>query len=139
MFSAFGGEKPYKRRGNAFLPNRAVFALPLGGWQYFIHVFFCEGGGGGVIPCAGERKAHKQNHPQNLGTIPRKYFLCFFVCSAVEISSQKVADFECRFPYESYVKNRAPLWPFWGEGFWGNIVQRAAKGWKTQAGGGNTP
>ena len=29
--SAFGGEKPYKIRGNAFLPNRTVFALPQGG------------------------------------------------------------------------------------------------------------
>ena len=33
----------------------------------------------------------------------------------------RVADFECRFPYDSYGKNRAPFWPFWGEGFWGNI------------------
>ena len=38
-----------------------------------------------------------------------------------EISAQKVADFECRFPYDSYGKDRAPFWLFWGEGFWGNI------------------
>ena len=38
-----------------------------------------------------------------------------------ENSSQKVADFECRFPYDSYGKSRAPLWPFLGEGFWGSI------------------
>ena len=31
-----------------------------------------------------------------------------------EISSQKVADFECRFPCGSYGKNRAPFWPFLG-------------------------
>ena len=33
-----------------------------------------------------------------------------------EIWSQKVADFECRFPYDSNGKNRAPFWPFLGEG-----------------------
>ena len=38
-----------------------------------------------------------------------------------EISSQKLADFECRVPYDSYGKNRAPFWPFLGEGLWGNI------------------
>ena len=38
-----------------------------------------------------------------------------------EFSSQKVADFECRFPYDTYGKNRAPFWPFLGEGFWDNI------------------
>ena len=38
-----------------------------------------------------------------------------------EISSQKVADCECRFLYDSHGKNRAPLWPFLGEGLWGNI------------------
>ena len=38
-----------------------------------------------------------------------------------EISSQKLADFECRFPYDSYGKNRGPFWPFLSEGFWGNI------------------
>ena len=38
-----------------------------------------------------------------------------------EIPSQKVADFECRFPYGPYGKNRARFWPFLGEGFWGNI------------------
>ena len=38
-----------------------------------------------------------------------------------EVSSQKVADFKCRLPYDSYVNNRAPFWPFLGEGFWGNI------------------
>ena len=31
MFSVFGAEKPYKRRGNAFLPNRTVFAVPTRG------------------------------------------------------------------------------------------------------------
>ena len=39
-----------------------------------------------------------------------------------EISSQKVADFECGFPYESYGKNRAPFWPlfpFWEKDFGG--------------------
>ena len=41
--------------------------------------------------------------------------------SCPEISSQKVADFECGFPYDSYGKNRAPFWPFLGEGFWRNI------------------
>ena len=30
-------------------------------------------------------------------------------------------DFECRFPYDSYGRDRAPFWPFLGEGFWGNI------------------
>ena len=35
-----------------------------------------------------------------------------------EISSQKMADFECRFPYNSYGRDRAPFWPFLGEGFW---------------------
>ena len=40
-----------------------------------------------------------------------------------EISSQKLADFECRFPYDSYGRARAPLWPFLGAGFWGNIRQ----------------
>ena len=34
---------------------------------------------------------------------------------------QKQADFECRFPYESYGRDRAPFWPFLGEGFWGKI------------------
>ena len=34
-----------------------------------------------------------------------------------EISSQKLADFECRFPYDSYGKNRAPFWPFWDKDF----------------------
>ena len=31
-----------------------------------------------------------------------------------EISSQKLADFnlECRSPYDSYVRDRPPLWPF---------------------------
>ena len=38
-----------------------------------------------------------------------------------EILSQKLAHFECRFPYDSYGRNGAPLWPFLGEGFWGNI------------------
>ena len=33
----------------------------------------------------------------------------------------EVADFESRFPYDSYGKNRAPFWAFFGEGFWGNI------------------
>ena len=31
-----------------------------------------------------------------------------------EISFQKVADVECRFPYDSYGKNRAPSWPVLG-------------------------
>ena len=35
-----------------------------------------------------------------------------------EISSQKLADFECRFPDDSYGRDRAPFWPFLGEGFW---------------------
>ena len=35
-----------------------------------------------------------------------------------EISSQKLADLECRFPYHSYERNRAPSRPFLGEGFW---------------------
>ena len=38
-----------------------------------------------------------------------------------EISSQEVADFECRFPHDFYAKNRAPFWPYLREGFWGNI------------------
>ena len=38
-----------------------------------------------------------------------------------EMSSQKVADLECGSPYDSYRKNRAPSWPFLGDGFWGNI------------------
>ena len=38
-----------------------------------------------------------------------------------EILSQKVADSECRFPYDSYGKNRALFWPCLGEGFWSNI------------------
>ena len=38
-----------------------------------------------------------------------------------EILSQKVADLERRFPYDSYGKNRAPFWPFLGEGLCGNI------------------
>ena len=38
-----------------------------------------------------------------------------------EISSQKLADFECRFPYDPFGRDRAPFWPFLGEGFWGNI------------------
>ena len=38
-----------------------------------------------------------------------------------EISAQKLADFECRFPYGSYGRDRAPFWPLLGEGFWGNI------------------
>ena len=29
-----------------------------------------------------------------------------------EISSQKLADFECRFPYDSHGRDRAPFWPF---------------------------
>ena len=36
---------------------------------------------------------------------------------------QKLADFECRFPYDSYGRDRAPFWPFLGEGFRGNIQQ----------------
>ena len=49
-----------------------------------------------------------------------------FVCSAVqqrgrgrteEISSQKLADFECRFTYDSYGRGRVPFWPFLGEDF----------------------
>ena len=40
-----------------------------------------------------------------------------------EISSQKLADFECRFPYDSYGRDRATFCPFLGEGFWGNIRQ----------------
>ena len=31
-----------------------------------------------------------------------------------EISSQKLADFECRFPYDSYGRDGAPFWPFLG-------------------------
>ena len=46
-----------------------------------------------------ERKGPPRNHP--------------------EISSQKVADFECRFPYDSYGKNSAPLSTL----CWGNIQQ----------------
>ena len=38
-----------------------------------------------------------------------------------EISSQKVANFECRFPYDCYGRDTAPFWPFLGAGFWGNI------------------
>ena len=38
-----------------------------------------------------------------------------------ESSSQTLANFECRFPYDSYGMDRAPSWPFLGEGFWGNI------------------
>ena len=38
-----------------------------------------------------------------------------------EISSQKLADLDCRFPYDSYGRDRAPVWPFLGEEFWGNI------------------
>ena len=34
-----------------------------------------------------------------------------------EISCQKVADFECRFPYDSYGKNRVSFGPFLGEIF----------------------
>ena len=33
----------------------------------------------------------------------------------------ETVDFECRFPYDSYGRDRAPFWPFLGEGFWGNI------------------
>ena len=44
-----------------------------------------------------ERKGAPRNHP--------------------EVSSQKVADFECRFPYDSYGKNRAPFGLFWEKGF----------------------
>ena len=29
--------------------------------------------------------------------------------------------FECRFPHDSYGRDRAPFRPFSGEGFWGNI------------------
>ena len=38
--------------------------------------------------------------------------------SPPEISSQKLADFECRFPYDFYGRDRAPFWPFLEEGFW---------------------
>ena len=31
-----------------------------------------------------------------------------------EVSSQKVADFQCRCPYDSYGKNRALFWPLFG-------------------------
>ena len=40
-----------------------------------------------------------------------------------EISRQKLADFECRFPHTSYGRDRAPSWPFLGERFWGNILR----------------
>ena len=30
-----------------------------------------------------------------------------------EISSQKLVDFECRLPYDSYGRDRAPLWTIW--------------------------
>ena len=38
-----------------------------------------------------------------------------------EISSQELADFECRLPYDAYGRDSASFWPFLGEGFWGNI------------------
>ena len=38
-----------------------------------------------------------------------------------EMSSRKLGDFECRYPYDSYRRDRAPFWPFLGAGFWGNI------------------
>ena len=38
-----------------------------------------------------------------------------------ETSSQKLADIGCRSPYDCYGRDRAPLWSFLGEGFWGNI------------------
>ena len=38
-----------------------------------------------------------------------------------EISPRKLVDFECRFSYDSCGRDRAPFWPFLGEGFWGNI------------------
>ena len=38
-----------------------------------------------------------------------------------EISSQRLANFECGFPYDSYGRDRASFWPLLGEGFWGNI------------------
>ena len=38
-----------------------------------------------------------------------------------ESSSQKLADFECKFPYDYYGRERAPFWPFLGQGFWGSI------------------
>ena len=40
--------------------------------------------------------------------------------SSSEISSQKLADFECRFPYDSYGRAQHH---FSGEGFWGNILR----------------
>ena len=36
-----------------------------------------------------------------------------------EISSQKLADFECRFPYDSYGRTEHHFGPFLGEGLWG--------------------
>ena len=33
------------------------------------------------------------------------------------------ADFECRFQYDSYGRDRAPFWPFLGEGFQSNILR----------------
>ena len=35
--------------------------------------------------------------------------------------NRKSQDFESRFPFDSYVRDRAPFWPFLGEGFRGNI------------------
>ena len=50
-----------------------------------------------------ERKGPPRNHP--------------------EISSQKVADFECRFSYDSCGQNRAPFRPVSKKEFWG-IIRR---------------
>ena len=35
-----------------------------------------------------------------------------------ETSSQKLANFECRFPYDSYGRDRAPFCPFQEKDFW---------------------
>ena len=84
-----------------------------------------------------QREAEKHKSQSNRCRITedgfRKPARCFF-CSKTkgpgekgaprnhpEISSQKLADFERRFPYDSYGRDRAPFGPLLGEGFWGNI------------------
>ena len=55
-----------------------------------------------------EKKHKKQNSPQNPGISSKTKG----PGNHPEISSQKLANFECRFPYDSYGRDRSHFGPF---------------------------
>ena len=88
----------------SLLPNINKFAGLSRDWVGGKNLFMCFLG---VIPCGGE-KTHKQNPPQNSGTIPWKlclrvfFFMCFFCAPHESVSAVFPEFFRNFFRYWGY-------------------------------------